>query len=355
MPAYRDERTGKWYCKFYYTDWQGHKKQKLKRGFALQRDAKEYERAFLERMQGEPDMPFSSFVELYLEDMAARLKPRTIGEKRGIYERHFKDAFGDLPLNAITPAQIRNWQNSMIAENYSGVYLKHAHSQLSAIFNYAVQFYNLKENPCRKAGGMGKSSAGEMDFWTRDEYNRFIATQEEYPIDKMAFEVLYWTGIRAGELLAITPADIDLSAQTLTISKNLQRVDGEDVIGTPKTTKSRRVISLPAFLCKELEIYMSRLYGLQPEDILFPIGRERLGKSLKAGCAICGVKPIRVHDLRHSHASLLIELGVSPLVIAERLGHESVQITLNTYAHLYPNKQAAVAGQLNALHNPVSN
>lgn len=98
MPAYRDERTGKWYCKFYYTDWQGHKKQKLKRGFALQRDAKEYERAFLERMQGEPDMTFSALTDLYFADMAARLKPITVQNKRSMFNAHLCPAFGGMPL-----------------------------------------------------------------------------------------------------------------------------------------------------------------------------------------------------------------------------------------------------------------
>lgn len=196
---------------------------------------------------------------------------------------------------------------------------------------------------------MGRTKANAMKFWTREEYRQFIATQEDRPAERMAFQVLYWCGLRIGELLALTPADIDLDGHIMSISKTLQKVDGRYMVTTPKTEKSKREITLPAFLCDELAGYMKRLYGLKKKDRLFDFTKDKLRTDLIRGSKESGVPQIRLHDLRHSHASLLIELGVSPLVIAERLGHDSVQTTLNTYAHLYPNKQGEVAEKLNSL------
>lgn len=301
MPAYKDERTGKWYCKFYYTDWQGHKKQKLKRGFALQRDAKEYERAFLERMQGEPDMTFSALTDLYFADMAARLKPITVQNKRSMFNAHLCPAFGGTPINEITPAIVRRWQADMLGKGYAPTYLKYAQNQLSAAFNFAVKYYGLKENPCHKAGSMGRTKANAMKFWTREEYRQFIATQEDRPAERMAFQVLYWCGLRIGELLALTPADIDLDGRIMSISKTLQKVDGRYMVTTPKTEKSKREITLPAFLCDELAGYMKRLYGLKKKDRLFDFTKDKLRTDLIRGSKESGVPQIRLHDLRHPY------------------------------------------------------
>lgn len=355
MPAYKDKERGTWYCKFYYSDWQGERKAKLKRGFTRQKDAKEWERDFLDRLQASPQMTFSSLVDLYLADMSARLRVSTMDTKKNIIETKLTPFFGKLKLEAITPAVVRQWQNGILGEGYKDTYAKTIHNQLSAVFNYAVKYYGLAENPCHKAGSIGKKHAKDMEFWTRDEYGVFILAHVEDQKIHMAFQVLYWCGLRVGELLALAPGDIDFEGKTLTVNKSFQRLKGEDLITEPKTPKGNRVIALPDFLCSELKAYLPKLY--EPSRI-FPLTKHVLSKSMKKGCEMTGAKKIRVHDLRHSHASLLIELGFSPLLIAERLGHENIETTLNTYAHLYPHKQTELAKRLEILGNsviPVSN
>ena len=167
----------------------------------------------------------------------------------------------------------------------------------------------------------------------------------------LMFQVLYWCGIRAGELFALTVEDIDIEGGTLSVNKSLQRLNREDVITEPKTPKSKRIVALPDFLVNELKAYIDSLPDPEPETRLFVISKNGLWKEMKRACAASGVKKIRVHDLRHSHASLLIELGYSPLLIAERLGHENVETTLNTYSHLFPHKQVELAKELDALGN----
>ncbi|MCM1296485.1 MAG: site-specific integrase [Muribaculaceae bacterium] len=118
------------------------------------------------------------------------------------------------------------------------------------------------------------------------------------------------------------------------------------MITQPKTPKSNRVIKINNKLSDCLKEYMGMRYELKADDRLFPHTKYFLAHEMEKACQASGVKKIRVHDIRHSHASLLIELGFSPLLIAERLGHEKVQTTLDTYSNLYPNKQIEVVNKL---------
>ncbi|HCB65334.1 MAG TPA: hypothetical protein DEP43_05155 [Ruminococcaceae bacterium] len=139
------------------------------------------------------------------------------------------------------------------------------------------------------------------------------------------------------------------SDEEIAITKTYTRLSGKDIISPPKTPKSERVVSIPAFLCDELRWYMGQLYGVGQGNRLFPFTKFFLEHEIVRGCKLSGVKKIRLHDIRHSHASLLIELGFSPLLIADRLGHEKVETTLNTYSHLWPHKQSEVAAKLQDL------
>ena len=168
------------------------------------------------------------------------------------------------------------------------------------------------------------------------------------PVSYYAFQMLYWCGIRRGELLALTPADFDFENITVRINKSYQRLHGEDIITTPKTKKSNRTIKMPKFLCEEMQDYLKMLYGLKKKERIFPITKSYLHHEMDRGAKEAGVKRIRIHDLRHSHISLLIDMGFSAVAIADRVGHESIEITYR-YAHLFPSKQAEMADKLDDL------
>ena len=348
MKAEKDKKTGKWLIQYRYTDWQGKRRKSTKRGFATKLEAEEWLRNFLITQNADFDMKFEEFWKMYCADMETRLREHTMRTKKYIVELKILPYFGKKRVNDITAADIRQWQNELIKKGYSPTYLKTINNQLSAIFNYAVRYYDLKSNPCVKAGSMGKSKAEEMDFWTGEEFRKFIDSIMNKRLSYMAFMTLYWTGMRLGELLALTPKDVDLEKRTISITKSYQRLGRKDVITPPKTPKSKRVITIPEFLAADIKDYMDSLYDLQEDDRLFPITKYYLEHEMQRGIKESGVKRIRLHDLRHSHASLLIELGFSPLEIANRLGHEKVETTLNTYAHLYPNKQAKLADRLDS-------
>ena len=158
--------------------------------------------------------------------------------------------------------------------------------------------------------------------------------------------MLYWCGILECELLALSASDFDFTNSTVTISKSYQRLKGQDVITTPKTKKSNRVIKMPQFLCEEMQDYIKMFYSAEADDRIFPISKHYLHSEMDRGCKETGVKRIRIHDLRHSHISLLIDMGFTALAIADRVGHESIDITYR-YAHLFPTRQTEMAEKLN--------
>lgn len=192
-----------------------------------------------------------------------------------------------------------------------------------------------------------------MDYWTYDEYVAFCEGIKDNPLSYICFQVLYWTGMREGELLALTTTDIDLIAKQIDINKTYQRLHGEDIITTPTTRKSKRKVPIPDFLCKKLQEYMDYRYMLAPNERLFPIIKSFLSHEMERGCKATGVKRIRIHDIRHSHASLLINQECDALILAERLGHEKVSTTLNTYSHLFPHKQQELISNLEQLASTV--
>ncbi|MCI8752928.1 MAG: site-specific integrase [Lachnospiraceae bacterium] len=352
MHVKKNDDSNTWEVFVYASDYTGKKKLKHKRGFKTKREALKWGEQFKFQQESNLDMDFQAFWELYRADMSQRLRENTFRTKDYIVELKILPYFGKRKIADIKAADIRKWQNQIMKEGYAPTYLKTINNQLSAIFNYAARYYDLPKNPCVQAGSMGKSQASSMDFWTQEEFGLFVECVKDKPVSYMAFRTLFWTGIRIGELLALTLGDFSAKDKTININKSLQRIDGRDVITEPKTEKSKRVIALPDFLVEEMKDYVNRLYGMMPGDRLFMVTKAYLEHEMSRGVALSGVKKIRLHDLRHSHASLLIsKLGAQPLMVAERLGHEKIQTTLNTYSHLYPDQARNLADQLNLLND----
>lgn len=356
MAAYKDEERGTWYVSFHYNDWTGKNRRKLKRGFKTRREALEYEQKFRLQQAENLDMNFEAFYKMYEEDLRPKLKLNTWRTKEVLFKNRIIPYFRDKKMNEISPADIIKWQNEMIklrtpeGRPFKPTYLKTIQSELSAIFNHAVRFYNLSDNPVKKAGTIGKGKADEMNFWTKEEYLKFIACVKDKPMSYYAFQILYWCGLREGELLAISIGDIDLVNKKIHVTKSYQRIQGEDIITDPKTPKSRRDVVIPDFLAEELKDFLGTLYGFRRNDRIFQITKSYLYHEMARGAKAAGVKKIRVHDLRHSHISMLIKLGFSAVAIGNRVGHESQTITYH-YAHMFPTEQLEMAELLNTEFN----
>lgn len=348
--ATKDPKTKKWYIQFRYTDWTGQTKKSCKRGFSTKRAAEEWYANFLSKQNADITMTFGDLVDIYFSDLGTRLRENTLRNKHYLVDLKILPYFKEKRICDITAVDIRKWQAELMAQNFKPTYLRSIQNQITAIFNYAVKYYNLPHNPCHKAGGMGKNKAEEMNFWTTDEFNVFIKCIADNPMSYAIFNTFFWCGLRLGELLALTPSDIDFIEKTLRINKSYQRLGTEDVITEPKTPKSKRVISLPEFLCKILKEYIDKLYSIDDNNRLFQTNKSFITRELKRGCELSGVKHIRIHDLRHSHCALLLEMGIPPLEVAERLGHEKVETTMEVYAHIYPDKQRKLSDKLQTLY-----
>lgn len=187
MTVEKDPKTDKWLIQYRYKDWTGKNRKSTKRGFKTKREAEEWYRDFLMKQSQSCDMKFCDFVTMYLDDMRHRLREHTLINKEYIIKDKLIPYFGEKRINEIRVADIRTWQNTLIQQNFSQTYLKTINNQLSAIFNYAVRYYELKDNPCRKAGSMGKAKAEEMEIWTKEEFQQFLDCLMDKRVSWLAF------------------------------------------------------------------------------------------------------------------------------------------------------------------------
>lgn len=355
MPVFKDEERNTFYVKTYYTDYTGTRKQKMKRGFKLQRDAKEWERLFLEKQSAQPSMPFKTLSELYLEDKEAHTKKITYETKKNRIDKWILPYFNTQQINEISAPDIRKWQATLKESKnandapLSAGYMQNLVMELSSIFNFAVRFYGLSVNPCHVAGNTVGKKAKSLNFWTKDEFDKFISTFDKASPYYVAFMMLYYCGMRIGELEALTIADVNLDTNTVTINKTYHLINGNGIITAPKTQKANRDIIIPPFLSSIIRTYEKRIYAPEPDMRLFTASHSTYARQMEEHTNIAKIKRIRLHDIRHSHASLLIEMGFSALLVSERLGHENVSTTLNIYSHLFPSKQIEVADKLEKL------
>jgi integrase len=350
MSVFKDTNTNKWTCKFRYTNWHGESKQKKKTGFKTKKQAQQWEKENSDKLEGSYHMKLSSLIELYKTDCKARLKPTTIDNKGRLIDDKILPYLGNIPIDQITPVTVRKWQTTLINKGYSPTYLKTINNQLSAILNYGCNFYSLKENVCRKAGSMGKKQAELKEFWSTEDFDKFIATFKDLSPEKVSFTILFYSGMRSGELLALTLNDFDFINNTINIDKNYALLKGQDLIMPPKTPKSKRVISMPLFVMDMVKAYSDKRYDYKQKERIIPVPKAGLTRAMNKGIKQSGVKHCSMHYLRHAHASFLIENGFSPLLVSERLGHEKIETTLQTYSHLYPNKQGEVADKIQEMH-----
>lgn len=349
MAYAKKEKNGKWSIQFSYEDYAGNKKRKHKLGFKTKKEAEVWMEEFKRKQKADLDMKFESFVEEYLKLLRVDIRESTLRTKEHIIELHILPYFKGRSVADIDALDIKQWQSQIKKKGFADSYLRTINCQMNAIFNHACKFYHLSFNPCHAAGTMGKYKPGNKDIWEQEEMEMFLDAVSDKPVVRYAFFLMYWTGVRVGELLALNIADLDIEKKVLHVTKSLDRQKGQDIINLPKTDSSIRDIPLPEFVLNEMETYMGMLYGRTKHDRLFVVTKSHLEKEIKRGASLAGLTTIRVHDLRHSHASLLISNGVDIATISKRLGHEKIKTTLDTYTHMFEKSARGVADTLDKL------
>ena len=350
MPAYKDEKSKKWYVSFYVKE-NGTSKKVKKMGFNKKQEAMEYERNYINSFVSDTEITFENLYKSYMNDQKNRLKPSTIESKIYIFDKKILPFFQKYKIKEITPLLVRKWQNELIKGNHAQTYLRAIHEQLVAILNYAVKFYNLNKNPCSAAGRIGKKNAGEMSIWTLEEFKQFIEAINHKKEAVVGFNILFYTGMRVGEMLALTISDIDFDKHKIRINKTFQRIKRADVISTPKTPKSKRTIDCPKFVIDIIQDYIKVLYKPTPKTRLFEgFTKFKFQNDINVYSRKANLKKIRVHDLRHSHATFLLSKGVNIVSLSRRLGHERVSTTLDVYSHVLKEDDDLIKDILNNLY-----
>ena len=252
-------------------------------------------------------------------------------------------------IRHIQTEDLRSYLTDYQSKNQSSrVTIDNIRRILSSFFSWLEDEDYILKSPVRRIHKV-KTATNIKETYTDEDLEKMRDSCTELR-DLAMIDMLASTGMRIGELLALTYDDINLEEKTISITKSYQRLKGKDVITQPKTPKSIRIITMPDFLANEFREYCSHLYGIMKNERLFHFTKSHMEHCMAAGIERSGVKRIRLHDLRHSHASMLVDMGVAPLEIAERLGHEKVETTLNTYSHLYPSTQSKLAGLLDKKH-----
>ena len=263
-----------------------------------------------------------------------------------------------MATDEIEPINVQNWQLKM-AKEFSPNYIRIVQGMLSIAFDRAIVLGLAKKNPSRMIGNI-KSKKTKVDFWTLEEFQKVISLlykgdyYEHYLF--ISFWLLFMTGMRIGEAAALQWSDIDFETGMLSITKTLYYKTMSDYkFVEPKTQASIRTLYIDSDTINKLKTWKEVQQKVLPKCTLVlsyngtPTSKTTLPRALEKLAKLAGVHRIKIHALRHSHASLLISMGENPLLIKERLGHEKIQTTLGTYGHLYPNTNLEVANKLTGI------
>ena len=339
--------------------------QKYRSGFTTKKEARaEYSKLILAAEEGlamEKKQPsFKQFIEeIYLPWYKTQVKESTYKNRLNTIEKHFK-FFYRKKVNEIEPIHVQTWQLKL-AKDYSPNYVRIIQGMLSLAFDRAIILGLAKKNPARMVGNI-KSKKVKVDFWTLEEFQKVISLlykgdyYEHYLF--ICFWLLFTTGLRIGKAAALQWEDIDFESGIISVTKTLYyKSMNEYKFVDPKTSASIRTVVIDEDTIRELKDWME-VQKKVLKDCNFvlsysgiPTSKHTLPRALEKLAGLAGVHRIKIHALRHSHVALLISMGVNPLIVKDRLGHEKIQTTLGTYGHLYPNSNFEVAKMLGGIIN----
>lgn len=363
MAIYQDKKTKKWYYRVYYKDLQGNNKQKWSKNFNLKKEAQVAEMEFINKIKNNDYSSNITFKELWLNFLDFKKDKVKITSYESIKkkETYFTTLY-NIKMVDYNISHFNQWKEEIIKKDFSTTYKNNIYKTLRAVFNYGIKYKNLlsltsildKMTNFTDPNELKK----EMLFFTYEEFKKFIEQEKDLTY-KTFFELLYFCGLRQGEALALTWNDINFDTGELTINKNLTtKLKGlKYKILSPKTKSSYRTLIIKNDnLINDLKIMYeqaTKMYDFTRNWFTFgnvnPLSTTTIQNHKNKNCKLAEVKQIRIHDFRHSCASLLINKGASITLIAKYLGHGDIATTLNTYSHMYKNELETIADSLKNL------
>ena len=343
----------------------GKRKKYTSRAYHTKKEAliaeREYERQrSLSNYKEDNDITFKDLYTSYFEYQKDKVKANTIRTYNDRI-RHLK-LLDNIKVNNLNGSYYELWRDEIKKLDSSCSYKNMVQKLLKAILNWGTKrygydfrdFYSKIEN-----FNNPNELPSEMNYFTLEEFNKFISYEENLKY-RCLFETLYYCGTRKGEARALTWNDIDFEEKELRISKNVISVGSESsttyLLTTPKTKSSVRTIPIPDILIKDLKKLLEedkKIYGFNTKWYIFgddiPITNSKIRCHKNSLCKKAGLKQIRIHDFRHSCASLLINNGANITIVAKYLGHTKINETLNTYSHMFKNKLNDIVKTINKL------
>lgn len=298
---------------------------------------------------------FNDAMPQYIDYIKLKTKNSTYEKNIKLIDKYILNYFKEKNIYDLNLKDIIDWQNYINTFSFSYNYKSNLFYNLSGFLDYCVLFFNLQRNVAKIFGNFKNNDviSDTGNIWTLEEFNQFIKYVDDI-VFRTVFDVLYFTGLRKGEVLGLKWKDIYFDIRALNVNKQLTK---KGTITTPKTKKSNRIIYLDDFLINELLVlkeYYIQKYNFF-NDNYFVFGYEKyisfttLKRKKDFYCSKANVRQIKIHEFRHSHAVLLYQNNIPIIDIKNRLGHENMSTTTDTYLKNLPRYEKRVINTLNSL------
>ena len=357
----------KWIFQTRYTDLSGNVKKYKSKKYYTKKEAQEAERVFfleLDKYRPDNDMTFRELYLAFYEYQKDKVKETTIHTY--LDRMRYIQYLDNIKVKDFNLQHYEMWRKKILECKLSTRTRNYIYKFLKTIMNFGTKWYGLNFNniyPKMTNFTDPNERKKEMDFWTHEEFKKFISVEDDL-MYRTFFKVVYYCGLRKGEARALDWNDIDFNNNTLTIRKGLSdNVNGKRyIITSPKTLKSNRILPLSKKFIDDLKALkecVMNYTNFKEEWFVFgnelPLGDDAIRRRKNNNCKLSNVKQIRLHDFRHSCASLLISKGADIKMVAEFLGHTKIDETLNTYAHMFTNKLKSIVNIIDGLDEEPQN
>lgn len=353
----------KWIFQVRYTDLNGCTKKYKSKKYKTKPEAQEAERVFfleLDKYRPDNNMTFKELYTAFYEYQKDKVKETTLNTYKD--RIRYMALLDKIKVKDFNLQHYEMWRKKIMEYNLSNRTRNYIYKFLKTIMNFGTKWYGLNFNqiyPKMSNFTNPNEIKKEMEFWTYEEFNKFISVEDNLTF-KCLFKTLYFCGLRKGEARALNWNDIDFINNTVRINKGLNdNVNKKKyTITSPKTSTSNRTLPLPKDLVsnlKELKEEAMKYTNFEEDWFVFgnstPLGDDAIRRRKNNNCKTAGVKQIRLHDFRHSCASLLINNGADITLVAKYLGHSKIDETLNTYSHMFRNKLDNIMGLIDKLND----